>query len=98
VRANHRSALILALLLPFMGGAAAFGDGIAVKITNDGTEDVLVTVYDMSTHPYQVVLMNARINGFTSVPVSCLPTRREKQTWRGRQGVLMRPINDASCQ
>jgi len=72
VRANHRSALILALLLPFMGGATAFGDGMAVKITNDGTEDVVVTVYDMSTHPYRVVLMNARINGFTSVPVSVL--------------------------
>ena len=33
------------------GGAAVGGEGIQVKITNDGTEDVMVTVYDMNSQP-----------------------------------------------
>jgi len=72
MRINGYSALILGFLLPFMGGATTFGDGVAVKITNNGTDAVVVTVYDMSTRPYRVVLMDTRINGFTSVPVSVL--------------------------
>jgi hypothetical protein len=36
---------------------------------NDGTEDIFVTVYDMSTRPQRIVVSNARINGFTSVPI-----------------------------
>jgi hypothetical protein len=41
-----------------------------VKITNNGTEDIVVTVYDTSTEPSSVVLSHERINGFTSVPIS----------------------------
>ena len=37
--------------------------------TNDGTEDILVTVYDMGTRPERIVFSNARINGFTSMPI-----------------------------
>jgi hypothetical protein len=50
--------------------AIGSGDGMSVKITNDGTEDIVVTVYDMTVGPSAVVLSNAHINGFTSVPVS----------------------------
>jgi hypothetical protein len=44
--------------------------GVDVKIVNDCTEDVVVTVYDMSTEPRSVVLAHERINGFTTVPLS----------------------------
>ena len=44
--------------------------GVDVKITNDGTEAIVVTVYDMSASPARIVLANARINSFSSVPVS----------------------------
>lgn len=61
-------AAILAVPL-FMAGAALGGEGVQVQITNDGTQDIVVTVYDMNTSPKRPVLQNARINGFTSVPI-----------------------------
>jgi len=68
-----RSRTIAALLscsTLIAAGAALGGEGVQVKITNNGTEDVLVTVYDMNARPQRAVLTNARINGFTSVPIS----------------------------
>jgi hypothetical protein len=57
--------------LPLFLAATAQGDeGVAIKITNDGTEVIVVTVYDMSASPGRLVLANARINGFSSVPIS----------------------------
>ncbi|MEO7208823.1 MAG: hypothetical protein ABI356_10095 [Steroidobacteraceae bacterium] len=64
-----KAVLILALPL-LMVGTALGGEGVQVKITNDGTQDILVTVYDMNAKPRAVLLQNARINGFTSVPVA----------------------------
>jgi hypothetical protein len=51
-------------------GAAFADDGVPIKITNDGTTDILVTVYDMNTVPHRVVVSGQRINGFSTVPVS----------------------------
>jgi hypothetical protein len=67
-----RGASILCCLPLLLLGPAALGglNGVDVKITNDGTEDIVVTVYDASTQPNSVVLSHERINGFTSVPVS----------------------------
>jgi hypothetical protein len=74
--------LILSCLLP-LAGTALGGEGVDVKITNDGTEDIVVTVYDMNTSPQRMVLTNARINGFTSVPVSLVAdaTGRANLSW-----------------
>jgi hypothetical protein len=41
-----------------------------VVISNDSTDDVMVTVYDMSTHPSSMVLASERINGFTQIPIA----------------------------
>jgi hypothetical protein len=60
-----------ALLL--VGSTALAGEGVDVSITNDGTDDIVVTVYDMAIGPNAVVLAHARINGFTSVPISVSP-------------------------
>jgi hypothetical protein len=69
--------LISSCCLPLLlASAAAVGglSGVDVTIANDGTEDVVVTVYDTSTQPNgqpkAVVFARERINGFTRVPVS----------------------------
>src|ERR1700727_2541489 len=71
MRGYIKAALILALPL-LMIGTALGGEGLQVKITNDGTQDIVVTVYDMNANPRAILLQNARINGFTSVPVSAI--------------------------
>jgi hypothetical protein len=71
MRGTIKAALILALPL-LMVGTALGGEGVQVKITNDGTQDIVVTVYDMNANPRVILLRNARINGFTSVPVSAI--------------------------
>jgi hypothetical protein len=69
---SHIKALLLLALPLLLVGSAAGGEGIKVKITNDGTQDIVVTVYDMNAEPKRILLQNARINGFTSVPVSAI--------------------------
>ena len=66
---------ILSGLPLILASAAAVGglNGVDVDIANDGTEAVMVTVYDTSTHPSSVVLSGRRINGFTRIPVSLSP-------------------------
>ena len=62
---------VVPLLL--IGANALGGDGVEVNITNDGTEDIVVTVYDLNVGPNAVILSHARINGFTTVPVTVAP-------------------------
>jgi hypothetical protein len=66
-----------------MIGTALGGEGVQVKITNDGTQDIIVTVYDMNASPRAILLQNARINGFTSVPLSAIAdaTGRANLAW-----------------
>jgi hypothetical protein len=81
---NIKAALLPALALPLlMIGPALGGEGVQVKITNDGTQDIVVTVYDMNANPRAILLQNARINGFTSVPVSAIAdaTGRANLAW-----------------
>ena len=82
MRRNIKAVLILGL--PFLMAGAAFGaEGVQVKITNDGTQDIVVTVYDMNANPQRILLQNARINGFTSVPISAIAdaTGRANLSW-----------------
>jgi hypothetical protein len=82
MRGIFKAAWILALPL-LMIGTALSGEGVQVKITNDGTQDIVVTVYDMNAKPQRILLQNARINGFTSVPVSAIAdaTGRANLSW-----------------
>lgn len=66
------TALILTSIPVLLTGTALGGEGVQVNITNDGTEDIVVTVYDMNVRPERVVLENAHINGFTSVPINAI--------------------------
>lgn len=82
MRGKIRAALILALPLLTVGTALG-GEGVQIKITNDGTQDIVVTVYDMNATPRAILLRNARINGFTSVPISAIAdaTGRANLSW-----------------
>jgi len=76
---------VLASAIPILllGSAALGGEGIQVSIKNDGTDDILVTVYDMTLGPNAVVLSHARVNGFTTIPLSVAPdaTGRANVSW-----------------
>lgn len=70
MRSHLKSVLILGCLALGVASAALGDQGVTVMITNDGTQDIVVTVYDMNAGNGRVVLTNTRINGFTSVPLS----------------------------
>ena len=72
MRIKIHTALMMISLPLLLSSRAALGglNGIDVKITNDGTENIVVTVYDTSTQPNSVVLAHERINGFSTVPVT----------------------------
>lgn len=83
MRARIVAASIITAIPVLLTGTALGGEGVQVKITNDGTQDIVVTVYDMNTRPERVVLENARINGFTSVPINAIgdATGRANLSW-----------------
>jgi hypothetical protein len=64
-----QSVTILALML-LATTAAVADDTVAIKIYNDGSDAVVVTVYDMNAQPPGAVLASERINGFAWIPVS----------------------------
>jgi hypothetical protein len=75
MRSIHKRLILSGLPLLLVSAAAQSGlSGVDITIANDGTEDVLVTVYDTSTQPNgqpkALVFARERINGFTSIPVS----------------------------
>lgn len=84
MRVAHKGLLLVCVPLLLLSATAIGGlNGIDVTIANDSTDDVTVTVYDLSTRPNSVVLANQRLNGFTRVPVSLSPdeTGRGNLSW-----------------
>jgi len=83
MRLTIRTAAMIGLVSLFSTGVVFGGEGVQIKITNDGTEDIVVTVYDMNTRPRTVILENERINGFTSVPINVIgdSTGRANLRW-----------------
>jgi hypothetical protein len=67
----YRSLSLLAAAALCAAGAAFGGDGINVNVTNDGVEDVYVTIYDNTTK--SPLIEHARLNGFSSLSVSANP-------------------------
>ena len=71
MRKLSRPAVILGMLLTMAVSATAVGDDmLALRISNDGSDDILVTVYDMNAEPPGAVVVRQRINGFAWIPVS----------------------------
>jgi hypothetical protein len=89
---------ILALPL-LMIGTALGGECVRVRITNGGTQDIVVTVYDMNANPRAILLQNARINGFTSVPLSAIADASGRADTLGvRTDSAVNVHADASCE
>jgi hypothetical protein len=84
-----------ALPLAFLATPALSGDGVSLNITNDGTDDILVTVYDTTLGPNAVVLSHTRINGFTTIPLSVAPdaSGRANISWTA----VSADANDRKC-
>jgi hypothetical protein len=67
----NRTPFFLALACLSMAFAAAHADDtVTLSITNNNTDNILVTVYDMNTRSHDKVLDRQVINGFASVPIS----------------------------
>jgi hypothetical protein len=56
--------------LTFAGAGAYADDKVAIKVTNDNNDDVIVSLFDMNTTPRTKLLSHQRINGFASIPIS----------------------------
>jgi hypothetical protein len=70
MRSFKRITLIGALGLWVSTAVVAGDGGLTITISNDGTSNILVTVYDLNTDPAQKILANQLINGFATVAVS----------------------------
>jgi hypothetical protein len=74
MRHHHQSASLLGLTCLLLGaGMAVGGDGIAVKVTNDTSSSVVVTVIDMNSNPELSIISNETIYGFASRSIRITP-------------------------
>ena len=85
-RGLHKAAVMGSLVL--FAATSLGGEGIELNITNDGTENIFVTVYDTNTGTPTAVIQNARISGFATVPVSVTPDAngRANVSWIATSG------------
>jgi hypothetical protein len=74
-------AISMLIAAPLLSGGTIRGEGVAVTITNNGAEDIMVSVYDKSAN--RVILNNQRMNGFTSLPLSLVadPHGKANLSW-----------------
>lgn len=72
----HKAAVMGVMPLVLFAATSLGGEGSDLQITNDGTENIFITVYDANTAPPTAVMQNPRIGGFTTVPVSGHSRRR----------------------
>ena len=84
----HKAAVIGVMPLVLFAATSLGGDGIDLNITNDGTANIFVTVYDTNTVPATAVIEHARISGFTTVSVSATPdaTGKANISWTAISG------------
>jgi hypothetical protein len=66
----HTVGLAVLGLVAAHGPGARADDNFPITITNDNTDDVIVSLYDLNTTPRSKRLSHQRINGFASIPIS----------------------------
>lgn len=50
--------------------AAVADDPVMIRMYNDDTDDIVLSVYDMNAQPPEAVIANRRINGFAWIPIT----------------------------
>jgi hypothetical protein len=72
MRRLNRPFIALAYVLLSLGSLSVFGQqgGVMLTISNDTSNNLLVTMYDMGTSPRQTILSSRLINGNGSITVS----------------------------
>jgi len=71
MRALNGLTTAIVYLFSSLGSAPVFGDdGLMITINNDSSNSLLVTVYDQSKNPPQLVLFHNAIAGNASISVS----------------------------
>lgn len=70
MRTLNRATITLLVAALLLTTDSVFGGGVSIKITNDTTDRLLVTIYDQNFNPPQKVLPGESIGGFASVPIS----------------------------
>jgi hypothetical protein len=68
MRTMRRPVTILGFSLMLLTATAAIGDTLTIKISNDGADAIVATVYDMNAQPPGAVIVNQRIEGFAWIP------------------------------
>jgi hypothetical protein len=62
--------MLASALLGLYGAGAVADDKVAITVTNDNTDDVIVSLYDMNTRPRSKLLSHQRLSGFSHIPIS----------------------------
>ena len=75
-RSHHASrwfrpaSLCCAAALLLQVGAVRADDKVSITLTNDNTDAVYITVYDMNTSPPSKLLSHEKVEGFASIPLA----------------------------
>lgn len=74
MRFSGVNASTLGLMCFLLCASAALGsDGIAVKVTNDTSASIVVTVIDMNPNPEREVISSETVYGFASLSIRISP-------------------------
>jgi len=57
----------------WLSTAALGGDSLPITLTNDDSESILVTAYDVNVQPRAAILTGVKISGFASIPLAITP-------------------------
>jgi hypothetical protein len=72
-RITSTAAVILGISLAlFASGPASAGDTVPIRLYNDGSDPIVVTVYDLNAEFPRPAVTSQRINGFAWIPLSVL--------------------------
>jgi hypothetical protein len=60
---------IAGLALMLVVATTAAGETLTIKVYNDGSDDIVATIYDLNAQPPGVAIADQRINGFAWISV-----------------------------
>jgi hypothetical protein len=66
----RKAVVTLGLSLMLLASAETVADDpVMIRVYNDDTDDIVLSVYDMNAQPPEAVVANQRINGFAWIPI-----------------------------